>query len=159
MRDFRKGGLRPAVSLVASARDPIPSGIIRCSRRTTVSRSTATLRLAGRLTERGRKSFKLRQGGLLRRREASKAARGVSSRADTRLYTGLPPQRAAHRAWGAFQASRRCRPIRQCLGQCGDGELLLFTEDRADREETLPHARRCSGGRLRFRRAVLQSRP
>jgi hypothetical protein len=50
-------------------------------------------------------------------------------------------------------------PIRQCLGQCGDGELLLFTEDRADREETLPHARRCSGGRLRFRRAVLQSRP
>lgn len=28
--------------------------------------------------------------------------------------------------------------IRQCLGQFGNGELLLFTEDRADRKENLP---------------------
>jgi len=32
-------------------------------------------------------------------------------------------------------------PGRQCLGQLGNGELLLIAEDRADRPQGLPHSR------------------
>jgi transposase InsO family protein len=31
-------------------------------------------------------------------------------------------------------------PLRQCLGQCGDGELLLVTEDRAHSAQNLSNA-------------------
>jgi transposase len=45
----------------------------------------------------------------------------------------------------------------QCLGQRGDGELLLVDEDRTDRPEDISHAQSREGRRVRLHRALLQS--
>jgi len=50
-------------------------------------------------------------------------------------------------------------PIRQCLGQRGDGELLLVAEDRANRAEKLSHQERGQSRCVRLYRAVLQCDP
>ena len=46
---------------------------------------------------------------------------------------------------------------RQCLGQLGDGELLLLAEGRTDRTQSLPHPRCRPRRRVRLHRALLQS--
>jgi transposase InsO family protein len=48
-------------------------------------------------------------------------------------------------------------PIRQRLGQRGDGELLLLAEDRTHRAQNLPHAQSGKAGRVRLHRTLLQS--
>ena len=45
-------------------------------------------------------------------------------------------------------------PIGQCLGQCGDGELLLLAQDRAHGPQGLPHEGRSQGRRVRLHRAL-----
>src|ERR1700691_4014250 len=48
-------------------------------------------------------------------------------------------------------------PVRQRLGQRGDGKLLLVIEDRADCAQNVSNQGRCQGRRLRLYRALLQS--
>ena len=50
-------------------------------------------------------------------------------------------------------------PIRQRLGQRGDGELLLVAEDRANGTQNLPHQERGQSRCVRLHRAVLQRDP
>ena len=46
-------------------------------------------------------------------------------------------QRAVPEADGRSWRHLLDEPIRQCLGQCGDGELLLLAEDRADSSQNI----------------------
>ena len=50
-------------------------------------------------------------------------------------------------------------PIRQRLGQRGDGELLLVAEDRACRPQNISDEKRGQSGCVRLHRAVLQCDP
>ena len=47
-------------------------------------------------------------------------------------------------------------PVGQRLGQCGDGELLLLAQDRANGPQGLPNERRRQGRCVRLHRALLQ---
>jgi len=47
-------------------------------------------------------------------------------------------------------------PVRQCLGQCGNGELLLLAQDRTDRAENIPLPQSGTRGFVRLYRALLQ---
>ena len=49
-------------------------------------------------------------------------------------------QRAVPEADGRSRYHLLDEPLRQCLGQCGDGELLLVTEDRAHSAQDLSNA-------------------
>jgi transposase InsO family protein len=65
-------------------------------------------------------------------------------------------QRAVPEADGRSRRRLLDEPLRQRLGQCRDGELLLVTEDRAYSAQDLSDARRCQGRRVRLHRTLLQ---
>jgi putative transposase len=49
--------------------------------------------------------------------------------------------------------------VRQCVGQRGDGKLLLVAEDRAHRRQNISHQERGQSRCVRLHRAVLQCDP
>ncbi len=50
-------------------------------------------------------------------------------------------------------------PLRQCLGQRGNGELLLLAEDRANSAQSVSITQRGQGGRVRLHRGLLRDLP
>src|SRR6202163_4040397 len=66
-------------------------------------------------------------------------------------------QRAVPAADGRSRRGLLDEPVRQRLGQRGDGELLLVVEDRANYAQNVPNEGRRQGRRLRLYRALLQS--
>ena len=66
-------------------------------------------------------------------------------------------QRAVPAADGGSRRRLLDEPLRQCLGQRGDGELLLVAEDGTDRPQDLQDERRGQGRRIRLHRTLLQS--
>ena len=79
---------------------------------------------------------------------------------DASLGSGQPiHQRAVPAADGRQRHRLQHEPVRQRLGQRGDGELLLVAEDRAHRAQNLSHQERGQGRCVRLHRAVLQRRP
>jgi putative transposase len=59
-------------------------------------------------------------------------------------------QRAVPAIDGRSRRGLLDEPVRQCLGQRRDGELLLVIEDRADCAQNVPDEGRCQGRRLRL---------
>src|SRR6267142_1099389 len=85
-------------------------------------------------------------------------ATGQAGRAAASFRSRQPiHQRAVPAADGRSRRRLFNEPFRQCLGQCGDGELLLVVEDRAYCAQNLPNERRCQGRRVRLYRTLLQS--
>jgi putative transposase len=68
-------------------------------------------------------------------------------------------QRAVPTADGRQRHRLQHEPIRQRLGQRGDGELLLVAEDRACRPQNISDKKRGQSGCVRLHRAVLQCDP
>ena len=84
--------------------------------------------------------------------------RGKPRRAAASLRSRQPVhQRAVPAADGRARRRLLDEPLRQRLGQRGDGELLLVAQDRAHGAQDLPHPGRGQGRCVRLHRALLQS--
>ena len=62
------------------------------------------------------------------------------------------------RPLGRQRRNLQHEPVGQRVGQCGNGELLLFVENRTDSAQDLSHSRRGQGRRIRLHRMLLQSK-
>ena len=90
--------------------------------------------------------------GRLATRQAQRAIAPLRSRQPVH-------QRAVPTADGRQRHRLQHEPIRQRLGQRGDGELLLVAEDRACRPQNISDEKRGQSGCVRLHRAVLQCDP
>ena len=68
-------------------------------------------------------------------------------------------QRTVPAADGRSRRHLQHEPLRQRLGQCGDGELLLIAQDRAHGTQDVPDAGPSQSRRVRLHRALLQCPP